>query len=566
MANYQGKKPISTFIQPSYINYPKIQHDNSKIKKLFQLVQNNNIDELKSYVDENKLTWSVINDNQETLLHSVLDNEFDTHTEKEDVLRLSMVRFLLSQGINIDHANIYGITLLHLAVGNQDDKVVTLLLNARASSNVKDNHGMTPLHYAVIGLKKKAEPIRRISSIITDDQSNKKINNKWLDAIVQQITDILRGTEQLSYFTKIFEYYDQIYSKDYKGIIMDGFKKIVDVMSEYTGISEFNRKLKFENIINGIKKEIEGKITAQVKELITSDDDFSNSTFIDNYENTNFNNFGDNKNMSKKYMQNQILSYDKKVYEKSIEIRTYALTITTEYFEYYNKTEELFRYYGNVIGYNIPVDFITLLAPNNIPVNSPLSRNIHRTRQQHQNYVDFLNRYVPLYNELFINISKLVDPYNNIFQPYEVITDSLNLNVIKDVDTNQTIHGQRIYELKLFKKNNGKYEQIGKIVFNIPAILYDTPIAKTLKEKYFRNTDPLLVGGVLDVNQQAPPPDLPDINEYFENIPFDPSKNYYNKTYYEFFMNGKYLHNIDEDKNRDEGKELYKKKQKNKTK
>ena len=56
-----------------------------------------------------------------------------------------MVRLLLQHGANVMAQDINGITLLHLAVSNEQEEVVRILLEAGADAGTKDSTGTTPL-------------------------------------------------------------------------------------------------------------------------------------------------------------------------------------------------------------------------------------------------------------------------------------------------------------------------------------------------------------------------------------------------------------------------------------
>jgi ankyrin repeat protein len=566
MTNYLGRKPASTYVQPSFVNYPKINYDTAKIKRLFQLVQGNDVDDLKSYIDDNKLTWSVVSDDEQTLLHAVLDNELDTHTEKENIGKLLMVKYLIAQGVNIDHSNLFGITPLHLAVGQQNNDIVKILLDMRANVDALDNHSMTPIHYAVIGFKKKAEPIRKIKSIITDNQENKKINNVYLDKIVDIIVDKLRDTPQLSYFTNILQHYNKFNEEYYNKTMIDGFmNKIVDIMSKYTGTNEFQRKKEFENAVNGIKKEVEAKMREQINDLITTNNEFSQEIFTDYTKDAKRSDM-DTYNFSKKYLKNEILKYDRKIYDSNLELYNKVQQNTqTNLGKLMYQIKELYDYYGKIIGQEIDINNILLFMPDDyddLDPTKPFGPFINDTNKAYyQKYVELLNN---IYN-IFIDFYESDGKIRDMLIPKEIITDSLTLNVMRN-DAGDRILGKRIYELELYRGSNGE-KYIGKIIFNIPAVLYDgEPIAETLKNNYFINLEPSLViaaGGVPVVGNKlreaakpAAPPNLPNIEAYFRN---SVCLNPHYATAFEFFKNNKYLHDPDDDAKNDDNEELFNK-------
>lgn len=60
-----------------------------------------------------------------------------------------MVSLLLHHGASVDVSYQYGMTALHLAVLQNDQKIVQLLLEHQADCNVQDEDGRSPLDLAI---------------------------------------------------------------------------------------------------------------------------------------------------------------------------------------------------------------------------------------------------------------------------------------------------------------------------------------------------------------------------------------------------------------------------------
>ncbi|VDM31739.1 unnamed protein product [Hydatigera taeniaeformis] len=59
---------------------------------------------------------------------------------------LDEVKELLSKGVDVDVANVDGLTVLHQACIDNNYEVVQFLLSNNANVNAQDNEGWTPLH------------------------------------------------------------------------------------------------------------------------------------------------------------------------------------------------------------------------------------------------------------------------------------------------------------------------------------------------------------------------------------------------------------------------------------
>lgn len=60
-----------------------------------------------------------------------------------------IAKYLIQNGLSVNHRNTYGVTALYFAVLDGKDDVVKVLLNAGADLNIIDNEGKAPIHLAV---------------------------------------------------------------------------------------------------------------------------------------------------------------------------------------------------------------------------------------------------------------------------------------------------------------------------------------------------------------------------------------------------------------------------------
>ena len=63
-------------------------------------------------------------------------------------VRPDLVRLLIENGVDVNHADDSGITPLHWAVEYDNEEAVRLLLDAGACTESSDSSGETPLHWA----------------------------------------------------------------------------------------------------------------------------------------------------------------------------------------------------------------------------------------------------------------------------------------------------------------------------------------------------------------------------------------------------------------------------------
>ncbi|CAB0042407.1 unnamed protein product [Trichogramma brassicae] len=101
-------------------------------------------------------------ENDETLLHRAVGNE-----------NQEMVQILLEYGTNPNLTNELGKTPLHYAVGSQNRNIVRVLLENGANPNVVDEDGLTPLHYIFKERSVYDEGLMEIFFKINEDQNQK---------------------------------------------------------------------------------------------------------------------------------------------------------------------------------------------------------------------------------------------------------------------------------------------------------------------------------------------------------------------------------------------------------
>ncbi|OTA95907.1 hypothetical protein M434DRAFT_68480, partial [Hypoxylon sp. CO27-5] len=110
-----------------------LEHENmTEDKRLLDACKNGDINEVKGLVEEQSASPETVG-----ALHQASAHGFN-----------AIVRYLLSQRINVNLRDYGNYTALHCATGNDRRDIVELLLREHADVNLQNDEGQTPLHYA----------------------------------------------------------------------------------------------------------------------------------------------------------------------------------------------------------------------------------------------------------------------------------------------------------------------------------------------------------------------------------------------------------------------------------
>lgn len=124
-------------------------YDNKKILELFNLVNELDTNELLKYSLSNQISFDIINDLGDSLIHEVI--KIDKRKAREHV-KLNVIKFLVQNGANPDSPNKMNQTPLHLACHLQLELIVKYLLEeVKVNPNYTDNLGLYPFHYLFSG-------------------------------------------------------------------------------------------------------------------------------------------------------------------------------------------------------------------------------------------------------------------------------------------------------------------------------------------------------------------------------------------------------------------------------
>ena len=171
----QNIRPTSYFDKE---HRPTIRVDNKQITDLFNLVGNMNINEVKQFMIMEQLPFSVVDNNNNTLIHRVL---LDSDLSKTETQRLQMIKYLFNENVNPDGPNNNNLTPLHIACSKQYYHIIEYLIEIGVNVNYQDNFGNTPLHRLFSG-GIKIEEKTTIGNLIPKPKKKDSVNTKkWIE-------------------------------------------------------------------------------------------------------------------------------------------------------------------------------------------------------------------------------------------------------------------------------------------------------------------------------------------------------------------------------------------------
>jgi ankyrin repeat protein len=173
-------------------NVPDRTPSGEIVNKIFSKIASGNFFDIKNAIIQERSSLGGLHDDamNRTILHHILINNEISKNDKYD-----LITQCINMGAAVDLPDTTGVRPLHIASGQQNGKVVSLLLTKKADANSKDNNHFTPLHYAVFPdiapcispLKKVLIPDTELitSEFRTDDLFNKLFDNFKSDPTVQ---------------------------------------------------------------------------------------------------------------------------------------------------------------------------------------------------------------------------------------------------------------------------------------------------------------------------------------------------------------------------------------------
>lgn len=217
----QNFKSIPTYSIPDKLT------PNDTVSKIFLKTTSGKYFDIKRAIAQEKSTLVLHDAQNRTIVHWIL---YNIDLDKND--KYNLIKSVIEIGAPIDIADINGVRPLHIAAGQQNNKVIKLLLEKGAEPNSKDNNYMTPLHYAVSPDTQICK--RRNKDIKSIIPNTIPVIDFRTDALFDQIYNLFRNDEIIMRYIKhlasIFRFH-HLYP-DQKEDSQKIKKIVIDVMGE----------------------------------------------------------------------------------------------------------------------------------------------------------------------------------------------------------------------------------------------------------------------------------------------------------------------------------------------
>ena len=132
--NYSVNK-INSFI-------PDIPINEESRDNLFSLATSHKIEELEEFITSNSISLNVKNNNNQTIIHVLLDTE--NTTDEKELLRC--IKFLVNRGAYISSSDNFLLTPLFICIKKNYLDIFTYLLDNEASLNINTYDNLTVMH------------------------------------------------------------------------------------------------------------------------------------------------------------------------------------------------------------------------------------------------------------------------------------------------------------------------------------------------------------------------------------------------------------------------------------
>ena len=202
-----------------------------------------------------KIPFTITDDDRNSLIHILLNNP----SKSSELAKLSVIKFLINNGVDPDKPNKYNQTALHLACNQQLEKIVEYLLKNYAKANYKDNSGRTPFHYLLTGSINPVPPTEIIDFIPPTNNVNfAKV--ELIKIIENEITELLKQIQYLPIFETIQNTIIEFIKHDVE------IKKFIQEFKNAQLVDlEDNENIYYARDISENMKLFESKITQRIK-------------------------------------------------------------------------------------------------------------------------------------------------------------------------------------------------------------------------------------------------------------------------------------------------------------
>lgn len=239
--------------------------DTKKLHEMFSLALKLDTHELLQYSLINQVPFDISDDDSNSLIHVVISID---SRKASPLSKLSVIKFLVQQGVNPDKPNKYNQTPLHLACQIQSDAIVEYLLSIEVDANFKDNMGLTPFHYLLTGDIKTIDNNTEIMDFVSAPKDvNVKKNTELLE-IKKLVNDIINTSldEKLPIYKTINETIKNILEFD-PNMIETRIKLQDKIVSIAKNTNSKDKTLEIKTLIDSAQNQTKKKILSQFNDL-----------------------------------------------------------------------------------------------------------------------------------------------------------------------------------------------------------------------------------------------------------------------------------------------------------
>jgi hypothetical protein len=231
--------------------------DERKGLELFNIVSNLDTHELLQYSLMNQIPLDFANNNGECLIHEVINIDSRKASEHS---KLSVIKFLVQQGVNPNKPNNSNQTPLHLASKFQLANIAEYLLEIGVDPNYQDNLGNTPMHYLLTGLIK---PVDSSTDVMDFVPPPKKVKTKTTEEIIkikQLIWKCIMSVKDLPILATIKNTIDGLLEED-DSIVTRQIDTMGKISKLATSTTSTDNTSEIIEMINQTKQTIQRQIT-----------------------------------------------------------------------------------------------------------------------------------------------------------------------------------------------------------------------------------------------------------------------------------------------------------------
>tara|TARA_R110002012_G_scaffold129646_1_gene282087 strand:+ start:715 stop:1197 length:483 start_codon:yes stop_codon:yes gene_type:complete len=132
----------------------------------YKLRNESNEDEIIEYLKSNNLDINLVDEDNYNMLMVAVSREL-----------FNVSKYLISKGININHQNNKGLSILHIIAYNYDEDLLIEILNNNADLSLEDNYGNIALWTSIMNDKGFGVRLFMIDSLVKYGADVNHLNN-----------------------------------------------------------------------------------------------------------------------------------------------------------------------------------------------------------------------------------------------------------------------------------------------------------------------------------------------------------------------------------------------------